>query len=253
MSGSGRHGLSTGFHAVSSLLDSAPGSVSVLYVDRRRRGGRIADLVRRADAAGIAVHGVDRETLDRMCGELRHQGIVAKRSGGRGRTTADVDEVLDGTTGVPRVLVLDGVQDPHNLGACLRSAEGAGVDLVVVPKDRSCRLTPVAERASAGASERVPLATVTNLARTLDRLKARGLWIVGGAGDGDTEIYSTALGGPLALVVGAEGGGMRRLTRERCDLVARIPLAGAMASLNVSVAAGVLLFEAVRQRRGSGG
>ena len=238
-----------GIHPVETALRGGAGHVRRLLVDRRRRDSRLRRLVDRAGRAGIPVESVERAALDERVPGVRHQGVCAEV---RGRAVLDEHglEALLTEAGEtpPFVLVLDGVQDPHNLGACLRSAEGAGVDAVVVPRDRAAGITAVVDRASAGAAARVPLAAVTNLARALERLKAHGCWVVGTAGDAEVSLFEADLDGGLALVLGGEEKGLRQRTRAACDLLVSIPLAGELESLNVSVAAGVCLFEARRQR-----
>jgi 23S rRNA (guanosine2251-2'-O)-methyltransferase len=236
-----------GFHAVAARLDRAPDTLRAVYVDERRRDGRMRDLLRLVDAAGVEIVAVDVTELRTMAGEARHQGVVAVAE-----TVAQpltLDDVLTKVDAGTLLLVLDGVTDPRNLGACLRVADAAGVQAVIVPRDRSAPLTTVASRAAAGADETVPLISMTNLARALDQMRDAGIRIVGAAGEADRSLFDVDLAGPLAWVLGAEGEGLRRLTRERCDLLASIPLAGRVESLNVSVATGVCLFEAVRQRR----
>jgi 23S rRNA (guanosine2251-2'-O)-methyltransferase len=164
------------------------------------------------------------------------------------RSESDLEALIAGIDGAPFLLILDGVTDPHNLGACLRSADAAGAHAVIAPKDNAVGLTPVAVKVASGAAESVPFVQVTNLARTLDRIKERGIWLIGTADDADATLYETDLQGPLALVLGSEGKGMRRLTRERCDLLLRLPMLGRVESLNVSVTAGICLYEALRQR-----
>ncbi|TAM47932.1 MAG: 23S rRNA (guanosine(2251)-2'-O)-methyltransferase RlmB [Gammaproteobacteria bacterium] len=241
--------LITGIHAVLAALTRSPERVQALWVSRERRDRRLGEILSAARDADIKVHQVPRATLDRMAGE-RHQGVAARVQETAVRRAEDLGEFLDALTGAPLLLVLDGVQDPHNLGACLRSAEAAGAHAVIVPRDNSAPLSPVARRAAAGAAESVPFFQVTNLARCLDDLKQRGIWLVGATQDAETELYRADLNGPLALVLGGEGKGLRRLTREHCDVLVGIPMAGAVASLNVSVATGICLFEAVRQRKG---
>ena len=205
-------------------------------------------LVERAQALKIPVQHRPREQLDKLAGEARHQGVVARYEAPPLAQESDLAALLERDDGEALVLVLDGVTDPHNLGACLRSAAAAKVTAVIVPKDRAVGLTPVVRRASAGGADRVPLIMATNLARTLRTLKDAGVWITGLDGETEQSIYAIDLKGPVALVLGSEGEGMRRLTRETCDFVAKIPMPGSMESLNVSVATGVVLFEALRQR-----
>lgn len=239
-----------GMHSVSAVIRHGPERILEAWVDRRRHDRRLGELIDELRRLGIALQEVERGTLDRMLGATSHQGIVV-----RTRIPAAMDEtglwqLLEGIQHEPLLLVLDGVQDPHNLGACLRTADAAGVDAVIAPRDRSVGLTPVAVKVASGAAETVPFVQVTNLARTLGRLADEfRIWIIGTAGESDADLYDTDLSGPLAVVMGAEGEGMRRLTRERCDRLVNIPMLGTVESLNVSVATGVLLFEARRQRR----
>jgi 23S rRNA (guanosine2251-2'-O)-methyltransferase len=197
------------------------------------------------------VHARTREQLDKLTGGARHQGMVASYARPIAHEERDLPGLVEAAGQSALFLVLDGVQDPHNLGACLRSAEAAGVTAVLVPKDRAVGVTAIVRKASAGAADRVPLVKVTNLARSLAALRDAGVWITGLAGDGEKSLYEIDFKGPVALVLGGESDGMRRLTRERCDFVARIPLRGSVESLNVSVATGVVLFEALRQRGGA--
>jgi 23S rRNA (guanosine2251-2'-O)-methyltransferase len=196
------------------------------------------------------VHAVGADALSKLVGDVVHQGVVAAIRPLKPWDEHDLGNALSQITGDPLLLVLDGVTDPHNLGACLRTADAAGAHAVVIPKDRSATVDGVVRKVAAGAAEFIPVASVTNLARTLDSLKERGIWVVGTDGEATQSLYSVDLKRALALVLGAEGSGMRRLTRERCDFLVRIPMAGHMESLNVSVAAGVVLFEAGRQRLG---
>ncbi len=238
-----------GLHAVLAVLKQDPGQVRRLWLDSRRRDRRMQDIHRAAQAAGIAVLPATREELVEWAGTDRHQGAVAEVAGGSLRSEKALLAAVAAAER-PLLLVLDGVQDPHNLGACLRSADAAGALGVVVPRDRACGLTPVVRKVAAGAAESVPLYQVTNLARALRGLQQAGLWCIGLDAGGDTALYATDLTGPVALVLGAEGAGLRRLTRETCDQLVALPMAGTVASLNVSVTAGIALFEAVRQRQG---
>lgn len=239
-----------GLHAVSAALKHEPERVVGLWVDRKRRDARLREVLELAETAGVPVHMEDGQALDRLSGGARHQGVFARcRAPARAWSEDDLDSVLAAIDGPPLLLVLDGVQDPHNLGACLRSADAAGVHAVIAPADRSAGLTPTARKVACGAAESVPFIQVTNLARTLRELKERGIWLVGAAGEAERDLYAMDLRGASALVLGAEGKGMRRLTRDECDYLARIPMAGQVESLNVSVATGIFLFEAVRQRR----
>jgi 23S rRNA (guanosine2251-2'-O)-methyltransferase len=234
-----------GLHAVTAALRSGR-ECRRLWVQDSRRDARLNDVEERARKLGIAVERVSRQELDQHAGDTHHQGVVGEFGASVGPD--DLDELLDALTEPPFLLVLDGVQDPHNLGACLRTANAAGVHAVIAPKDRACGITPVVRKVAAGAAESVPFFAVTNLARTLRELKARGIWIAGAAGEADQMLYELDLTGPIALVMGAEGEGLRRLTRESCDWLVRLPMAGQVESLNVSVATGICLFEARRQR-----
>ena len=237
-----------GIHAVRVLLSRQPGRVRRVLVAGGRDAGRLTEVRALAKQAGVQVASVELAQLDRLAEGERHQGVVAEIVPWAGDPETQLEEALEAAGPVPLLLVLDGVQDPHNLGACLRSADAAGVAAVIVPRDRAAGLTPVVRKVAAGAAESVPLVAVVNLARTLRELKERGLWLVGTDDAADKTLYEADLKGPLGLVMGSEGEGMRRLTRECCDQLVSIPMAGAVESLNVSVATGVALFEAVRQR-----
>jgi 23S rRNA (guanosine2251-2'-O)-methyltransferase len=239
-----------GLHSVMARLRTHPESIRELYVDSDRDDARLRELKALAERQGIRRLAVDGQRLAGMCGGARHQGVVA------GVTPIELakhlDDVIDdvGERGEdPLLLVLDGIQDPHNLGACLRVADAAGVHAVIAPKDRSVGLTATAIKVASGAADHVPYFTVTNLARTLRDLKTNGLWLIGTGDESGHSLYEAKLAGPVAWIVGAEGEGMRRLTREVCDEVVAIPMAGSVESLNVSVATGVCLFETVRQRQ----
>jgi 23S rRNA (guanosine2251-2'-O)-methyltransferase len=242
-----------GLHAVEELLRSQPQSVDRLWVAKGRHDGRMQALLALAERAGVSLSRVPREKLDTLVSG-RHQGVVAELSGGTaGRPDLRWSEaqLLEAVRGDPRalLLVLDGVTDPHNLGACLRSADAAGVTAVVTPKDNAADITAVVRKVACGATASVfPLVRVTNLARTLDALKERGRVDLRHGRRGGQSLYDCELSGALALVMGAEGAGMRRLTRERCDFLVSLPMAGSVSSLNVSVATGVCLFEIRRQR-----
>ncbi len=237
-----------GIHAVRVLLSRHPQRVRRVLLAGGRDAGRLVELRNLAERSGIRVVTADDATLAQLAEGGRHQGVVAELAQRAQDPETQLEEALEAARGAPLLLVLDGVQDPHNLGACLRSADAAGVAAVIVPRDRAAGLTPVVRKVAAGAAETVPLVPVVNLARTLRDLKQRGLWLVGTDDAADRTIYDADLAGPVALVMGSEGEGMRRLTRECCDDLVCIPMAGAVESLNVSVAAGVVLFEAVRQR-----
>lgn len=237
-----------GLHTVTALLEEG-GRVHVLWMLDSRHDDRLAKIAVLAEKGGIKLNRVPRAELDRLTGGARHQGIAAQVEGVELRDEGGLFPLLDRLRQPPFLLVLDGVQDPHNLGACLRSADAAGVHAVIAPKDRSAGLTAVARKVASGAAETTPFFQVTNLARTLRKLKERNVWLVGFAGEADQSLYELDLKGPLAVVMGAEGEGMRRLTKEHCDFLAKIPMVGSVESLNVSVATGVALFEARRQRQ----
>lgn len=239
-----------GVHAVEALLRHHPKRVKQLWLAEGRQDPRVQALVQLAGAARVPVGQRERRELDEWA-EGVHQGVVAEVSPSQVWGENFLEELLARGEAVPLLLVLDGVTDPHNLGACLRTADAAGVQAVIVPKDKSATLNATVRKVACGAAEVVPLVAVTNLARTLEKLQQQGLWIVGTAGEATQEIYDLDLRGPTVLVMGAEGKGMRRLTREHCDYLARLPMGGSVSSLNVSVATGVCLFEAVRQRRPS--
>ncbi len=237
-----------GINPVEGALSNDAERVRELVVEQGQRNARVLALAERAKALKITVNHRPREQLDKLAGDARHQGVAALYEPPPMAHENDLAALMERDGSGTLVLVLDGVTDPHNLGACLRSAAAAKVTAVIVPKDRAVGLTPVVRRASAGGADRVPLVAVTNLARTLRELKDAGVWITGLDGDTETSIYAVDFKGPVAIVLGSEGEGMRRLTRELCDFVAKIPMPGAMESLNVSVATGVVLFEALRQR-----
>lgn len=240
-----------GINPVEAALGEGAARVRELWLERDARNPRVAALAEAARRQGIAVETRPRAALDRIADGARHQGIAAQCVAVAPLDESALPELVEQGGRNLLLLVLDGVTDPHNLGACLRSAAAAGAQAVITPRDRSASLTPVARRAAAGGAERVPLLQVTNLARALKALKDAGVWLVGldGATADAVDLDALDLRGPLALVLGAEGEGMRRLTREACDHLSRIPMAGAMESLNVSVATGIALFEALRQRR----
>jgi 23S rRNA (guanosine2251-2'-O)-methyltransferase len=248
-----------GIHAVDSLLRRNPKSVQRLWAQQGREDNRIGALLELAQNQGVPVARESRRVLDEMV-KGRHQGIVAETlnlpvhgdtSAPNLWSEADLLRAVEEKEGPLLILVLDGVTDPHNLGACLRSADAAGVDAVVVPRDKSADLNPVSRKVACGAAESVPFVRVTNLTRTLQALKARGVWLFGAAGEAEKSVYDNDLTLSMALVMGAEGSGLRRLTREQCDYLVRLPMAGSVSSLNVSVATGICLFEALRQRLAS--
>lgn len=237
-----------GLHAVRALVERRPQDVVRLCLAQGRDDQRMRELRELAAKQGIRPVGVPMAALDQETGAAAHQGALAEVRPSAPLNENGLLDLLTGAQATPLVLVLDGVSDPHNLGACLRTADAAGVTAVVAPRDRAAGLTPVVRKVAAGAAEVVPFAQVTNLARTLRDLKEAGLWIAGTAGDGEQELYAADLAGPLAIVMGSEGRGLRRLTRECCDFSLRLPMRGSVASLNVSVAAGIVLYEALRQR-----
>ncbi len=235
-----------GFHAVTSRLRSAPDQVREIFVDAARGDRRSADVVKLAQTRGVRVMSVDGKRLDGMTGNARHQGVAA--SVAPRKLATHIDDVLETLSEPPLLLILDGVTDPHNLGACLRVADAMGVHAVIAPKDRAVGLNATVSKVASGAAETVPYIAVTNLARTMRELKERNVWITGTDEHATVELHAAKLDGARALVLGAEGEGMRRLTRESCDELVRIPMLGAVESLNVSVSAGICLYEARRQR-----
>lgn len=238
-----------GLHAVQAALERNAGRLTEVWVEKDRKDARMQAVLDASSSHRIAVRKVSRKELDALASDARHQGVAARMQDREAGREEGLEPLLDGLTEPPFLLILDGVQDPHNLGACLRTAAAAGVHALIAPRDRAVGLTPVARKVASGAAETVPFIQVTNLARTLRMLKERGIWTVGADAGGDGDLFSVDLRGPLALVMGAEGQGLRRLTKEHCDTLARIPMTERVESLNVSVATGVFLFEAVRQRR----
>ncbi len=237
-----------GIHSVDAALTHDPKNILELYIEADSQNARLKELSERARDLGLKPHSRPREALDRMTGGARHQGVVARYNTPPPRGESELPGLIEQAGKDALFLVLDGVTDPHNLGACLRSAEGAGVTAVIAPKDKAVGITPTVRTASAGAADRVPFVVVTNLARTLKALKEQGVWLVGLADAAKQNFYAVDLTGPIAIVMGSEGEGMRRLTSESCDFLAHIPMRGSVESLNVSVATGVALFETLRQR-----
>ena len=237
-----------GFHAVQSLLKTTPSRATELYISEGRKDQRLTKTIKLAEKCDIPVRFLSSVELDRYADSERHQGVVLKACKARIYDEAWMLEFLSSLDHAPLVLILDGLTDPHNLGACLRSADAAGVDAVIVPRDKSVGLTPVVRKVACGAADTVPFVLVTNLSRTLSKLQKAGLWICGAAGEAEQTISQVDLRGPTAVVMGSEDRGLRRLTREGCDHLASIPMQGSVSSLNVSVATGIVLFEAVRQR-----
>lgn len=236
-----------GFHAVTVRLKTAPQSIQEIYVDASRRDQRMRQFTARAQEAGVRLIDSDDERLHKLCGTHRHQGVVAKVE--PVPQARSLDDLLDGLGDEPPLLlVLDGVTDPHNLGACLRVADGAGAHAVVAPKDHAVGINATVAKVASGAAETVPYFMVTNLARSLNELKERDIWVIGTSDDAPKTLYEVDLKRPVALVLGAEGAGLRQLTRKTCDELVSLPMRGAVESLNVSVASGVCLYEALRQR-----
>ena len=235
-----------GFHAIPVRMKTAPQSIVELHVETSRRDARMRAFAERAREAGIKVVDSDGDRLDKLAGSPRHQGVVARVEAVK--MPHSLDEVVENIEGPPLLLVLDGVTDPHNLGACLRVADGSGAHAVVAPKDHAVGINATVAKVASGAAETVPYIMVTNLARTLTELKEYDIRIIGTSDDAEHTLYDLDLTGPVAFVLGAEGDGMRQLTRKTCDTLVRIPMAGAVESLNVSVASAVCLYEALRQR-----
>ncbi|TPH17815.1 23S rRNA (guanosine(2251)-2'-O)-methyltransferase RlmB [Litorilituus lipolyticus] len=240
-----------GIHAINALINSAPERFIELWLLKGREDERLLPIINLARKYGISAQMVQRKVLDDKCKGEQHQGVVARVKPGKVLSENDLDDIIslaEKQNKSPFLLILDGVTDPHNLGACLRNADAAGVQAIIVPKDNAAKITGTVRKVAVGAAETVPLVQVTNLARTMKHIQKMGVWIVGTAGETDTCLYDVKLSGPIALVMGAEGKGMRRLTRENCDQLVKLPMAGSVSSLNVSVATGICLFEMVRQR-----
>jgi len=237
-----------GLHAVTSLLERNPARASLLQVLESRDDPRIQRVLELAGKANVPVRRVSRRELDELVPGVSHQGVVAETGEANNVSEHELTGFIEQLEHPAFLLILDGIQDPHNLGACIRSADAAGVDAVILPKDRSAPMNATVRKVACGAAEVVPVVRVTNLARVMRQLRDAGIWIYGATGEAETCLYDTDLSGSLALVLGGEGKGLRRLTREHCDGLASIPLAGSVSSLNVSVATGICLFEARRQR-----
>ena len=240
-----------GIHAVNALLENSPERFIEMWMLKGRDDERFLPITNLARKYGIPAQMVQRKVLDDKSFGEQHQGVVARVKPGKVLTENDLDDIVSTaeSRGVPPfLLILDGVTDPHNLGACFRNADAAGVHAIIVPKDNAAKITATVRKVAVGAAESVPLVQVTNLSRTMKHLQQMDVWIVGTAGETDTCLYDVKLSGPMALVMGAEGKGMRRLTRENCDQLVKLPMAGSVSSLNVSVATGICLFEMVRQR-----
>lgn len=237
-----------GLHTVQMVLQHHPERVRTLLVDASRGDARMQEVLQLAQRAGIAINKVAKDELDKQSGDMNHQGALAHVVPREVEGENALEDLLDALTVPPFLLILDGVTDPHNLGACLRTADAAGAHAVIVPKDRACGLTATVRKVASGAAEVLPFIQVTNLARTLRGLKERGIWCVGLDANTPKSLYQFDLKGPLAIVMGAEGTGLRQLTRDLMDFLALLPMAGAVSSLNVSVSTGIALYEAVRQR-----
>ncbi|MGX9418069.1 23S rRNA (guanosine(2251)-2'-O)-methyltransferase RlmB [Vibrio sp. WJH972] len=236
-----------GIHAINAVLAKSPERFIEAFVLKGRQDDRLLPVLNELQRLGISVQQMGRKALDDKAQGANHQGVIARVKPAKNLNEHDLDAIIAQHEN-PLLLVLDGVTDPHNLGACLRNADAAGVAAVIVPKDKSAPMTATVSKVACGAAETVPLVRVTNLARTMRALQEQGVWFVGTAGEAKHDVYKAKLTGSLAIVMGAEGDGMRRLTRETCDDLIKIPMAGSVSSLNVSVATGVCLFEAVRQR-----
>ena len=239
-----------GLHAVQAVIKNNADNVSGLWLDEGRHDKRMKSLADSAEAQGLKVEWLGKDALDKLSKDERHQGVVARIKADKIWSEADLERLLTELERPPFLLVLDGVQDPHNLGACLRTADAAGVDAVIAPRDRACGLNATVRKVACGAAETVPFIQVTNLARTLRTLNHAGVYLVGTAGEAGQSLYQADLNGPLAIIMGAEEKGLRRLSREHCDALIYIPMKGSVESLNVSAATAVCLYEAVRQRSG---
>lgn len=243
--------LAYGIHSLAAIIEREPERLIEIFALKGRQDDRVTPIINQAYSLGVSVQFMSRKALDDKSNGEQHQGIMARVKAAKQKDESDLKDLLEQKRALgkaPFLLVLDGVTDPHNLGAVLRTADAAGVDAVIVPKDKSAKLNATARKVACGAADVVPLIVVTNLARTLKMLQDEQVWIIGTAGEAEQDLFEMKFEGPLAIVMGAEGTGMRRLTRENCDQLVKIPMAGAVSSLNVSVATGVILFEAVRQR-----
>jgi len=238
-----------GLNTVLAVLNHSPERVLVLTFDSGRKDDRIQSVKQLAQQLGLTIQSKDSRSFERQVGDVNHQGVMAEVKPAAALKEQALFSQLDALTSPPLLLCLDGVQDPHNLGACLRTADAAGVHAVIAPKDRACSLTATVSKVASGAAEVIPFYAVTNLARCLREIKQQGIWCIGLAGEVPGSYYDQKLTGPLAIVMGAEGKGLRRLTRETCDELTHLPMLGSVSSLNVSVTAGVALFEVVRQRQ----
>ncbi|MBV6831098.1 23S rRNA (guanosine(2251)-2'-O)-methyltransferase RlmB [Xanthomonas euvesicatoria] len=240
-----------GVNAVASSVENDADNVREVLIEAGSKNPRLTEIEEQARRKGIDVRRVNTQALDGVGGQVRHQGVAARYAAARLWAENELEGLVEAAEGRALVLILDGVQDPHNLGACLRSAAAAGVTAVVIPKDKSATVNATVRKTSAGAADRIPVVAVTNLARCLRDLQKQGVWLYGLAGEAEASLYSVDLRGNVGLVLGGEADGLRRLTREHCDGLVKIPMPGEIESLNVSVATGVSLFEAVRQRLGT--
>jgi len=241
--------LITGIHAVESALRNDADNIAQVWIAENKRNQRVKELIHHAQKRGLIAHRADIKMLDKLAKTRQHQGVVAEYNAPASYTEDDLLDLLEKQNSTALLLVLDGVTDPHNLGACLRTADAAGVQAIIAPKDNAVGLTPAARKVASGAAETVPFVQVTNLVRTMEKLKKMGIWFIGTSDKATGDIYTQNFKTPTAIVMGAEGKGLRRLTEEHCDELISIPMAGQVSSLNVSVATGVCLFEVVRQRQ----
>ncbi|MCK5901842.1 MAG: 23S rRNA (guanosine(2251)-2'-O)-methyltransferase RlmB [Cocleimonas sp.] len=241
--------LLNGIHAVQSALDSDVENVIQIWISVAKRNQRVEQLTQKAQKKGLMIHKVSQQQLDKIAKTRKHQGVVAEYNAPKSWDDNELFDLLSALEEPALLLILDGVTDPHNLGACLRTAEGAGVHAVIAPKDKAVSLTPTARKVASGAAETIPFVQVTNLVRTIDLLKNAGIWVTGTSDKATQDVYTGDYKTPTALVMGAEGKGLRRLTEAHCDYLISIPMAGKVSSLNVSVATGVCLYEVVRQRQ----
>lgn len=237
-----------GVHAVSALLANPHRVINQLFVSQERMDQRVQELLDKAEQAHIRIERLSAQKMNQRFANYTHQGVVASAMALQDYSEADLISLLEQCKKPGLILILDGVTDPHNLGACLRSADAAGVDFVLIPKDKSASITPVVSKVACGAAESVPLVRVTNLVRAMELLKEQGVWIYGAAGEAENSLYQVDCSGTIAIAMGAEGDGLRRLTREHCDGLFSLPMSGTVSSLNVSVATGISLYEVVRQR-----
>lgn len=243
-----KNNLIYGIHAVQTAVTRTPQSVLEVWFDANRADKRMVEIQNQVRKNGLILHEVPRQELDHLLPGVNHQGVIAHCNMPSALTEAELFSLVDHLNKPALLLILDGVQDPHNLGACVRSADGVGVDAVIIPKDKSVGITPVVAKVASGALNNVPVVQVTNLARTMEQLKKAGIWIVGMDDKGDQTLFQVDLTSPVAIALGAEGSGLRRLTKEKCDFLVKLPMLGVVESLNVSVASGICLYEALRQR-----